>query len=206
MWNRPTLVLSKSKEPVRFVSSRTALEKVLCEKATIIDAHRDIPVRSMKIKLHLPNVIESYCFSPKITKKFSKLNVVYRDDQTCGYCLKRLPVNKLTIDHIIPKSRWKNSCKDQRVIDKFKKSTGLAQFPKKLNSWLNCVAACKKCNSKIKKDKYIWETGLVLINKPYIPEYTPRIIISREIAEKRRWIKYLSKFNDGRIVRLVEPF
>jgi len=200
MWNKPTLVLN-NKEPIKFISAKTAMEKILCDKAIAIDNY-DIPVRSMKLSLFLPNIIESNCFNPKVTKKFSKLNVLYRDDQICSYCLKKLPIDKLTIDHVIPKSKWKVAVKNNKVISKYEKTIGVS-FPKKLNSWLNCVAACKKCNSKIKKDKYLWETNLKLYNKPFIPAYTPRIILSEYIARERNWYKYLNKYNDGRIVKFT---
>jgi len=59
---------------------------------------------------------------------------------------------KLTIDHIIPLS------KGGKTI------------------WSNVVTACYHCNSVIKKDKKLEETGLTLIKKPEIPDFLRMII------------------------------
>jgi 5-methylcytosine-specific restriction endonuclease McrA len=40
---------------------------------------------------------------------FSKLNVFRRDNFTCQYCGLRLSPKELTVDHVIPRSRWKES-------------------------------------------------------------------------------------------------
>jgi len=52
---------------------------------------------------------------------FSKKNVLYRDEFTCQYCGKTR--GKLTIDHVIPKSKGGKS------------------------TFENCVASCKPCNN-----------------------------------------------------------
>lgn len=73
---------------------------------------------------------------------FSKRNVLYRDKFTCQYC-GRTKI-KLTIDHIIPKSRGGRS------------------------TFENCVASCKPCNNK-KEDKTPNEAKMSLIRKPVQP-------------------------------------
>lgn len=73
---------------------------------------------------------------------FSKRNVFVRDGFQCAYC--GAPREKLTVDHIIPKSRG-----------------GETTFE-------NCVSSCKPCNNK-KGDRSPREANMYLNVKPYQP-------------------------------------
>jgi 5-methylcytosine-specific restriction endonuclease McrA len=73
---------------------------------------------------------------------WSKRNVIIRDKFTCAYC--GTHQKKLTIDHIIPSSRGGKS------------------------TFENCVAACKKCNSK-KGNKTPREINMYPRHKAYQP-------------------------------------
>ena len=73
---------------------------------------------------------------------FSKKNVLIRDGFKCAYC--GGDGRKLTIDHIVPKSRG-----------------GKTDFE-------NCVASCKSCNNK-KGSKIPSEANMYLKEKPYQP-------------------------------------
>ncbi len=73
---------------------------------------------------------------------FSKRNILVRDGFKCAYCSAKK--DKLTIDHIIPRSRG-----------------GKTDFE-------NCVAACKPCNNK-KGDKIPSEVNMYLKVKAYQP-------------------------------------
>jgi len=73
---------------------------------------------------------------------FSKRNVLVRDGFKCAYCSAKK--DKLTIDHIVPRSRG-----------------GSTDFE-------NCVAACKPCNNK-KGDKTPSEVNMYLRVKAYQP-------------------------------------
>ncbi len=73
---------------------------------------------------------------------FSKRNVLIRDGFKCAYC--RSENKRLTIDHIIPKSRG-----------------GLTTFE-------NCVSACKPCNNK-KSNQTPNEARMFLKVKAYQP-------------------------------------
>ena len=73
--------------------------------------------------------------------------------------------DKLTIDHVIPRSRGGE------------------------NSWLNLVAACKKCNQK-KGDKTPTEANMPLIKEPNVPKSD----IFKNISKTQivpRWKYYL---------------
>jgi 5-methylcytosine-specific restriction endonuclease McrA len=73
---------------------------------------------------------------------FSKKNVLIRDGFKCAYCGNNS--RRLTIDHIIPKSR------------------------KGRTTFENCVASCKPCNNK-KGGRTPSEAGMYLKVKPYQP-------------------------------------
>lgn len=72
--------------------------------------------------------------------KFSRKNVLKRDNYTCAYCLGKAD----TFDHIDPQSQGGKS------------------------EWLNGVAACFSCNQK-KRDRTPKEAGMKLLFQPYKP-------------------------------------
>ncbi len=73
---------------------------------------------------------------------FSKKNVLIRDGFTCAYC--QSGSNRLTIDHIIPRSRGGDT------------------------TFENCVAACKGCNHE-KGSRTPSEAGMYPRTKAYQP-------------------------------------
>lgn len=75
---------------------------------------------------------------------YSKRNIFLRDGYTCQYCGKKLELHECTIDHVKPKIAGGKS------------------------SWLNCVCACKRCNS-FKDDKFLEDINMSLIKEPYTP-------------------------------------
>jgi len=74
---------------------------------------------------------------------FSKKNIIARDTGKCAYCGHKED-QRMTIDHVIPRSRGGKS------------------------TWENCVATCKKCNSS-KGNKTPREAGIFLKRQPYQP-------------------------------------
>ena len=73
---------------------------------------------------------------------FNKKNILVRDGFRCAYCGEKS--QKLTIDHIIPRSRGGH------------------------DSFENCVAACRSCNRR-KGGRMPSEANMHLILKPYQP-------------------------------------
>ena len=73
---------------------------------------------------------------------FNKRNILVRDEFRCAYC--GTNKTKLTIDHIIPKSRGGK------------------------DSFENCVAACRECNNR-KGNRTPREAGMTLRGQPYQP-------------------------------------
>ena len=106
--------------------------------------------------------------------KFSKINVLYRDDFTCQYCGHKgesggssSKNKKMTIDHVHPISKG-----------------GKTSFD-------NCVTACSECNSE-KGDKLLSEVSMKLTKKPSAPSVG--ILLKRKMSRKKihdSWIQYL---------------
>ena len=78
-----------------------------------------------------------------------------RDRNVCAYCGGHFPnYHLLSRDHIVPKSRGGE------------------------NTWMNCVTACKECNSK-KGHKTLKEAGLELLYVPYEPNHYENMILQQ---------------------------
>ena len=90
-----------------------------------------------------------------------------RDNETCLYCGSKLPVTRLTRDHIHPKSRGGR------------------------DTWMNCVAACRRCNHR-KDRRTPEEAGLKLIALPYRPnnaEYLALINSGRILGDQMEFLR-----------------
>jgi hypothetical protein len=98
----------------------------------------------------------------------TNLNLFRRDLGICAYCAKHYSESHLTRDHIVPSSKGGT------------------------DTWMNCVASCKKCNSK-KGNKTLDEVGMELIYVPYIPNKQEVLILqNRNILADQ--MEFLSSF------------
>lgn len=176
--SQPVLVLNASYFPVSVRSVKDAICMVLSEKAEVLRSSADKYIRSEKLRMPVPNVIliSGYYKVPFRNIKPTRNNILARDNFTCVYCLKKPGVGKLTLDHIIPKSRWHEweDCIDY-----------------KFQSWENIVTACRSCNAK-KGNKLLSEL------KWKIPEIKTKNIriyqglnINEKTSEKFGWNDFL---------------
>jgi len=169
------LVLNSGFLPVDIISDREAISLIYQNKAyPVVESEREM--RSPSVTIKVPYVLALFTYNTvhKRKVKFSRLNVLYRDDQVCQYCGKQFNINELTVDHVIPKSRWKEVKRTSK---------------RNWTNWLNCVAACKWCNNK-KGNKLLDEAHMKLINKPYEPKYMPFLEITHKEAEKKGWLPF----------------
>lgn len=176
MLNTDVLVLNSGFIPIRITSAREAICLLTTDKAVPI-LEEDSYIRSPSISIKLPSVISilGYSSLPKRRVAFSKLNVIYRDDMICQYCGKRFSIKNLTVDHVIPRSRWESL-------------TGKT-LREGYSSWKNLVCACRWCNNR-KGSKLLKELGWSYLREPYEPRYMPHIIISFEKAQRRGWLPF----------------
>ena len=90
-------------------------------------------------------------FRRKRDIKISRARIYQRDKYSCVYCG---GIKKLTIDHVIPKSRGGG------------------------NTWENMVTCCFDCNSK-KGNKTPKEANMILRVKPYEPSVFSELVAGR---------------------------
>lgn len=182
--NRAVLVLNSGMIPISVCTVRKAILDIFREIALPV-RESDRYLHSPSMKMAVPLVVSHHRYHkiPRREKRISKINVVYRDNHTCAYCRRKFTIRELTLDHIIPRSRWKKIMGEH------------SQYG--FNSWQNLVAACNKCNS-VKSNRLIHELGWKLDFSPAEPDHLPALAISRKRAESMGWLDYCH-FN----VRLV---
>lgn len=147
------VVLNASYEPISVISSKRALILVLEEKASVVEEHPELVVRSPSRTYHVPLsiVLKQYvrgrvAFRTKAV--LTQRNLFSRDNHTCQYCGRHkseLRKNeKLTRDHVVPRDL---GGKDE---------------------WENVVTACNTCNNK-KANYRLEDTKFVLKKEPKAP-------------------------------------
>lgn len=141
-------VLNSSHLPLGHTSMARALALILRGAAVVEKADYTREIRSAGNTLAVPLVIRLLKFVdvPFIVapENFSRLGVLRRDDNTCGYCGERGAPQDMTHDHIVPRSR------------------GGA------DSWENAITACRPCNS-LKADRTPEEAEMPLLFEPTVP-------------------------------------
>ncbi len=162
------LVLNASYEAIHVCGAKRAL-KMLVKGVAIAEEAGNRIVRSEKWVVHLPHVIRlrRYVPIPHRPVKFSRRNVLLRDQHTCQYCAKVFTASELTLDHVKPRSRGGAT------------------------NWENVVAACKRCNH-LKGDRSPDEARMQCLKKPKAPTVAYLIQLTRiSKAAHESWKKYL---------------
>lgn len=127
------VVLNSTYEPISIVTSKRALLLILEGKATIVEEHPHVEVRSPSVTFKAPVMValKVYVRGRKVFRTSAALtqrNLFLRDNHTCQYCHKHRSelrgIECLTRDHIIPECRGGK------------------------NTWENLVTACSTCNNK----------------------------------------------------------
>lgn len=139
-------------------------------KAEGIDSEKDITVKTGSGAFSIPSVIRLLVTIPwrahKSRLKFSRRNVMIRDEYKCQYCDIKLGKQGGTIDHVIPRARGGQT------------------------TYTNCVASCKECNNK-KADKTPEQVGLKLEIKPKRPGFTTLYRHYLQDYSPKEWSYYI---------------
>lgn len=148
------ILLNSDYSFLNVISWKRAVRLMVKGKVEVVKATDRIITNAEKtIKMLIPRVLRLVKLVRSVYKTrvpFSKKNVFVRDDFTCAYCGRK--DQRLTIDHIIPKSRG-----------------GATDFE-------NCVASCKPCNNK-KNNRTPREANMFLNRKPFQPTIMEFFII-----------------------------
>lgn len=143
------LVLNATYEPINITSWKRAFVLLLKEKAQIVNRRVIRLFEYIKIpytKLH--------------KNKPTRSAIYERDGHKCQYCGS---TRKLTIDHIVPKSKGGT------------------------DDWDNLVVACSSCNIK-KGDRYLEQTGMRLIRRPMQPRNHLEVLLFK--TNLTEWSEY----------------
>ncbi|MEQ8766962.1 MAG: HNH endonuclease [Planctomycetota bacterium] len=181
-----TLVLNRNWIPVNVTSVRHALVLMYQDVARGVDpvdystysfvswTERPILrgepfVQTTSLRIRCPEVIvlATYAQIPSQHVAFSRRNIYRRDNFTCQYCGEQPGVGKLSVDHVLPRSRGGPS------------------------TWENCVLACIKCNRR-KGARTPREAGLRLRTRPQRPLWHPRLLVGVN-QRKPSWSHFLIK-------------
>lgn len=151
--NRWVLALNKAWIPVDIINYKDAFRLMCKDHALAVDTNMESvdgaytlhnmsswidlhttehyeKINTVSLEIQVPEmiVLTEYNKIPKRGVRFSKLNLLIRDDFKCAYCLEPLTLDTATIDHVKPRSQGGET------------------------SFSNCVSACKRCNN-IKADE-----------------------------------------------------
>ena len=168
-----TLLLSASFEPIKVISWKKAVVLFFLGKVDVIERYNQM-VHSPSVAIPIPAVVKLHRYVKRFPRKvkFSRPNLYHRDNYTCQYCLKSHPIQQLTYDHVIPRSRGGET------------------------NWTNVVTACIRCNLK-KGNKFLHQINFNLLQEPrepsWLPILTPTLLSG---AAPPIWYSYLN-WNEG---------
>jgi 5-methylcytosine-specific restriction endonuclease McrA len=178
--SQPVLILNTYYMPVSVRPVRDAICMVLLDKAQVLKASSEEFIRSEKLRVPIPHVIllSNYYALPKRVMRANRSNILERDGYTCVYCGKKPGASKLTLDHIIPRSRWAEIPSEKK--------------PPEFHSWENMVTACRECNTR-KGSKLLAELRWKIPESYRLkPKHNIFITVNKISAEKYGWNEYLT--------------
>ena len=161
----PVLVLNASYEPIAICQARRALTLLVKGAAAVEESHDAVVWRNMRI----PSVIRlsRYRKVPQRRHVVTRRNIFSRDLNSCQYCGFVFPSSRLTLDHVLPRSRGGRE------------------------TWENLVTCCHSCNHR-KKDRTPEEAGMALNRIPRaVSVHTARSLMRTRGEDFPAWRKYL---------------
>ncbi len=140
------VVFSKNYLPVSRVNIKRAIALLVTGKAEPLDfsSGKGYRVRSPSVVILVPEQIRLTITDAERVWRVPPVNrreVLRRDKHACQYCGS---TKKLTLDHVIPRSKGGK------------------------HTWDNVVTACERCNSQ-KGDRTPQQAGMILHTKPKAP-------------------------------------
>lgn len=182
--NTNVLVLNRSFIPLHMTTVRRAFTLLYQDLARAVDqefrtfdfqswSELSVATHSDTIGLvnrviRVPRVIALTSFDrfPRRTVRFSRINILARDQHTCQYCGRHFTRTDLNLDHVNPRSKGG------------------------LSTWENVVTSCIACNRK-KAGRTPAEAGMRLIKKPVRPKWTPLYRLPMVNSPYKEWQLFL---------------
>ena len=152
--------------PLSAVSWKEAVLYIYHDKCNVLSWYDDWIVRSPSWETRVPAVIMLKNYLRRATEvRFSKHNVLLRDQYKCLYCETNVNNVSVTLDHVIPVSRGGKT------------------------NWTNIVTSCRNCNTR--KGNRL---DMKPIYKPYKPGYYELVRKRKQLPFNIRhdsWNKWL---------------
>jgi 5-methylcytosine-specific restriction endonuclease McrA len=185
MLNASVLVLNRSYLPVHVTSARRAfsllyqgIARVVNEQYQTFDfaAWSQLAVaRDMEAigtpggQIRIPRVIVLIAFDrlPKRHVRFSRINLMARDNFSCLYCGAKPHRSELNLDHVVPRSLGGRS------------------------TWENVVTSCVDCNRR-KGGRTPRQAHMKLRHRPERPRWTPLANLMWSSVRYQEWRPFLS--------------
>lgn len=126
-------------------------------------------IRTINFEIQVPRVIRllHYDRLPRNSVKYNRRNIFLRDGHRCQYCGGRYNTARLSLDHVVPRSRGGQ------------------------DTWENVVCACLTCNVR-KGGRTPVEAGMKLLCEPVKPKRSPQIsrqLLMRKYASWRTFVQ-----------------
>jgi len=163
-----TLVLDQGYQPHRIVSWRRAVTMLFAGKVEVVEEY-DEEIRSVTISIKMPAVVrlirKATGRPPKV--RFSRINIMARDNFRCQYCGKRGTRGELNLDHVLPRAQGGTS------------------------RWENIATSCIPCNTQ-KGNRTPEQAGMKLRKQPRRPHSLPELTIRLEYGDSipDAWASY----------------
>jgi 5-methylcytosine-specific restriction endonuclease McrA len=127
-------------------------------------------IRSPRQLIEVPRILRLTEFNqvPKSTIRFNRSNLYARDNQQCQYCGKHIPLSKMSLDHVIPRSQGGGT------------------------SWENIVCSCVRCNTS-KGGRTPKQAHMKRRMKPYKPEGFAALPINQASDKLEAWAPFLNR-------------
>ena len=180
-----TLVLNSNYIPLKFVDWEKALVNVLFKtvnRVYVVENYSRTIQDTQGREYKIPAVValSKFVKASSSVASYTKVNVHARDKFKCQYCGDRFKPSVLTIDHVIPRSRW-----------------GKLGDGGRCSCFENVVTACRPCNSR-KSNKTCKEAKMHPINKPISisrrDAFLNKMAFNSNVPEE--WKPYLKGVNE----------
>ncbi len=164
-----TLLLTPWMQPHRIVGWQDAICRLIEDEIEVLESYEET-VSSPSVTFQIPCVARLKAQVPAHKKgvKFSRINVLTRDNFQCQYCGHRFPRRELNYDHVVPRNQG------GRTV------------------WDNIVTSCYPCNSK-KAGRTPDQAKMRLIKPPFRPKSLPLTMPAVPIMKAPDpWMPYLT--------------
>lgn len=147
-----TLILNHYMAPHRIAHWQDVITEFFTGKVEILEEYDEVIYRNVErgMVMRMPAVARLLKPTSAFKKgvKFSRINVMVRDDFKCQYCGAKLPMSELNYDHVVPRVQGGKTV------------------------WTNITTSCYKCNDK-KGARTPEQAKMKLLRTPFRPKTLP---------------------------------